>query len=70
MGQKASEIDISRLYIPINDEEPQELSLLITGDNTYTLSGNGFEISGKVGELVSENDVSVKIDKINAIPRY
>lgn len=68
MGQKASEIDISRLYIPINDEEPQELSLLITGDNTYTLSGNGFEISGKVGELVSENDVSVKIDKINAIP--
>lgn len=68
MGQKASEIDISRLYIPINDEEPQELSLLITGDNAYTLSGNGFEISGKVGELVSENDVSVKIDKINAIP--
>lgn len=68
MGHKTGEIEVSRLYVPVVDDETPELTLKVIDNNNYILTGNGFELPGKVGVLLDEKGMSIKVDKIDAIP--
>lgn len=68
MGHKTGEIEVSRLYVPVVDDETPELTLKVIDNNNYILTGNGFELPGKVGALLDEKGISIKVDKIDAVP--
>ncbi|AXC29487.1 polysaccharide biosynthesis tyrosine autokinase [Raoultella sp. X13] len=68
MGDKPGEIYVSRLYVPMTNEDIPELTLKVIDNSNYTISGDGFELSGKTGVLLDSNGLSIKIDKIDAKP--
>ncbi|HHT7530861.1 polysaccharide biosynthesis tyrosine autokinase [Raoultella planticola] len=68
MGDKPGEIYVSRLYVPITNEDIPELTLKVIDNGNYTISGDGFELSGKTGVLLDSKGLSIKIDKIDAQP--
>ncbi|NDR65547.1 polysaccharide biosynthesis tyrosine autokinase [Klebsiella pneumoniae] len=65
-GEKPSEIDISRLYLPVTDDDSPEIKLIVKDDMHYTLKSDSFSIDGKVGELVDAKNISIKVDSITA----
>ncbi|MEN0610727.1 tyrosine-protein kinase [Klebsiella oxytoca] len=69
LGIKPGIIHISRLYIPgANADDAVTLNLTVNSDSKYTLSNDEFSIKGKVGELVEDKGISIKVDDINAVP--
>ncbi|SDB43414.1 Uncharacterized protein involved in exopolysaccharide biosynthesis [Klebsiella quasipneumoniae] len=68
MGDKPGEIYVSRLYISMANEDIPELTLKVIDHTNYTISGDGFELSGKTGVLLDSKGLSIKIDKIDANP--
>ncbi|HGY1288717.1 TPA: polysaccharide biosynthesis tyrosine autokinase [Raoultella ornithinolytica] len=67
-GEQSGKVDISRLYVPVMGDDPTELTLLVKDNNTYIISGDGFELLGKTGTLLDDKGISIKIDKIDATP--
>lgn len=65
-GEKPSEINISRLYLPVTDDDSPEIKLIVKDDMHYTLKSDSFSIDGKVGELVDAKNISIKVDSITA----
>ncbi|HBZ1180133.1 polysaccharide biosynthesis tyrosine autokinase [Klebsiella pneumoniae] len=68
VGDKPGEIYVSRLYISMPNEDTPELTLKVIDNNNYTISGDGFELSGKTGVLLDSKGLSIKIAKIDAKP--
>ncbi|HBQ1126469.1 polysaccharide biosynthesis tyrosine autokinase [Klebsiella pneumoniae] len=68
VGDKPGEIYVSRLYISMPNEDTPELTLKVIDNNNYTISGEGFELSGKTGVLLDSKGLSIKIAKIDAKP--
>ncbi|HDI5166650.1 TPA: polysaccharide biosynthesis tyrosine autokinase [Klebsiella pneumoniae] len=68
VGDKPGEIYVSRLYISMPNEDTPELTLKVIDNNNYTISGEGFELSGKTGVLLDSKGLSIKIVKIDAKP--
>ena len=69
LGIKPGIIHISRLYIPgANADDAVTLNLTVNSDSQYTLSNDEFSIKGKIGELVEDKGISIKVDDINAVP--
>ncbi|MCJ1849393.1 polysaccharide biosynthesis tyrosine autokinase [Klebsiella quasipneumoniae] len=68
VGDKPGEIYVSRLYISMPNEDIPELTLKVIDNNNYTISGDGFELSGKTGVLLDSKGLSIKIAKIDAKP--
>lgn len=67
-GDKPGTISISRLYIPGNGEDEPKILLTVKDKNNFLVSSENFSINGKVGELIDEKGVSLKIDEIDAKP--
>lgn len=67
-GAKSGIVRISRLYLPDNGKDESDLLLTVKDSNHYIISNDDFEIEGKVGELLDEKGVSLKVDAIDAIP--
>lgn len=65
-GKKVGDIAISRLYLPYNGEEKQKLELEVNDNNHYTITYNDVTLEGKVGQLVDEKGITVKVDSIEA----
>lgn len=65
-GEKPSEINISRLYLPVTDDDSPEIKLIVKDDMHYTLKSDSCSIDGKVGELVDAKNISIKVDSITA----
>lgn len=65
-GEKPSEINISRLYLSVTDDDSPEIKLIVKDDMHYTLKSDSFSIDGKVGELVDAKNISIKVDSITA----
>jgi tyrosine-protein kinase Etk/Wzc len=68
-GESIGDVKISRLYFNDklrNNEVPIVLQVL--DKEHYTLDIDGRVLKGKVGELLGENDFSIKVDSINAKP--
>lgn len=68
LGDKNNSLSISRFYAKnkVDINEDVEVTVTITDSSHYTLSGDGYELKGKVGELVNSNGIAIKIDDISA----
>ena len=67
-GDKPGSLSISRLYIPGNDNDTPEIILTVKERNSFSISVGDFIINGKVGELLDERVISLKVDEISAKP--
>lgn len=67
-GDKPGNISVSRLYIPGNGEEEPKILLTVRDKNNFSVHSDDFTITGKVGELIDEKGISLKIDEIDAKP--
>ncbi len=65
-GEKKGNISVSRLYLASQDDEVPEITLTVIDSKNYKISGNGFELNGKVGELLEGKGIALKIDKMEA----
>ena len=68
IGDKPGKLTISRLYVPTIAGDVPELKLLVLDSMHYALIYNDIEIKGTVGELLEKNGLSLKVDKIDALP--
>ncbi|HDV9415557.1 TPA: polysaccharide biosynthesis tyrosine autokinase, partial [Raoultella ornithinolytica] len=67
-GDKPGTISISRLYIPGNGEDEPKISLIVKDKNNFTVQSDDLTINGKVGELIDEEGISLKVNEIDAKP--
>jgi tyrosine-protein kinase Etk/Wzc len=63
VGDKPGTISISRLYIPGNGEDEPKISLTVRDKNNFSVHSDDFTINGKVGELIDEKGISLKLMK-------
>lgn len=68
MGNKEGNISISRFYINGDDTEEPKVILTVKDKNNYSIQMGDTVFSGKVGELLEENGISLKVDSIDAAP--
>jgi tyrosine-protein kinase Etk/Wzc len=61
---KPGTISISRLYIPGNGEDEPKISLTVKDKNNFSVHSGDFTINGKVGELIDEKGISLKLMKL------
>ncbi|HDS6923519.1 TPA: polysaccharide biosynthesis tyrosine autokinase [Klebsiella pneumoniae subsp. pneumoniae] len=67
-GDKPGIINVSRLYLPKTDDDIPELTLTVIDANKFTIQTDSFEAEVKVGELFEKNNISIKVDEIQAKP--
>ncbi|HBT4275625.1 TPA: polysaccharide biosynthesis tyrosine autokinase [Klebsiella pneumoniae] len=67
-GDKPGIINVSRLYLPKTDDDIPELTLTVIDANKLTIQTDSFEAEVKVGELFEKNNISLKVDEIQAKP--
>ncbi|HGS6606057.1 TPA: polysaccharide biosynthesis tyrosine autokinase [Klebsiella pneumoniae] len=67
-GDKPGIINVSRLYLPKTDDDIPELTLTVIDANKFTIQTDSFEAEVKVGELFEKNNISLKVDEIQAKP--
>ncbi|HEL7816910.1 TPA: polysaccharide biosynthesis tyrosine autokinase [Klebsiella pneumoniae] len=67
-GDKPGIINVSRLYLPKTDDDIPELTLTVIDANKFTIQTDSFEAEVKVGELFEKNNISIKVDEIQARP--
>ncbi|HAT1574067.1 TPA: polysaccharide biosynthesis tyrosine autokinase [Raoultella ornithinolytica] len=68
MGEKEGHLEITRLYIANSSDEVPELKLIIKDDSHYTVLFDDNQLTGRVGELLEDKGVSLKVDSIEALP--
>jgi len=68
MGHAPGQLAISRLYLPADGSSAPKVILSIIDANHYLISGKTFKTKGRVGELVEDSNISIKVDKIDANP--
>lgn len=67
-GDKPGVLSISRLYVSENGNDIPEISLTVKDKNNFLISIGDFTLNGKVGELLDEKGISLKVDEIDANP--
>lgn len=67
-GDEPGNILVSRLYIPGNSEDEPKISLTVKDKNNFLVQYDDLTINGKVGELIDEKGISLKIDEMDAKP--
>ncbi|HHI1740167.1 TPA: polysaccharide biosynthesis tyrosine autokinase [Klebsiella pneumoniae] len=67
-GDKPGNISVSRLYIPEVGEDEPKILLIVKDKNNFSIRSDDLSINGKVGELINEKGISIKIDEIDAKP--
>ncbi|WP_407302537.1 polysaccharide biosynthesis tyrosine autokinase [Raoultella planticola] len=68
LGDKLASISVSHVYIPDSGGEVPKIVVTIKDSKNYVISYGDFNISGKVGELIDDKGISLKIDSIDAKP--
>lgn len=66
MGKKQSSLDITRLYIPAEAANTQQLTIKVKDSTHYEIVFNGRKTDGRTGVLVNNGDLTLKIDNIDA----
>ncbi|HDY8718093.1 TPA: tyrosine-protein kinase, partial [Klebsiella pneumoniae] len=54
--------------LPKTDDDIPELTLTVIDANKFTIQTDSFEAEVKVGELFEKNNISIKVDEIQAKP--
>jgi len=68
MGEKEGHLEITRLYITNSSDEVPELKLIVKDNSHYTVLFDDNQLTGRVGELLEDKGVSLKVDSIDAPP--
>ncbi|MBN5313445.1 polysaccharide biosynthesis tyrosine autokinase [Serratia marcescens] len=69
-GEKAGKLDISRLYLPANEnaKDVPEIILTVLDNKRYKVENAAISLEGHVGELLDNNGVSLMVNAIDAAP--
>lgn len=68
MGEKEGHVEITRLYINNSSNEVPELKLIVKDNSHYTVLFDDNKLAGRVGELLEDKGISLKVDSIDALP--
>lgn len=68
LGEKPGVINITRLYLPTRSDDVPEIKLTVIDNLNYEINFDEHKFTGKVGKLVNDNGISLKIDKLDAEP--
>lgn len=68
LGEKPGVINITRLYLPTRSDDVPEIKLTVIDNLNYEINFDEHKFTGTVGELVNDNGISLKIDKLDAEP--
>lgn len=68
-GKKDGELVVSRLYLPTSEDiDVPKVELTVEDNEHFVVKGDDFTFNGKVGELLDDKGISIKVDKIDAEP--
>ncbi|HBW3686336.1 TPA: tyrosine-protein kinase, partial [Klebsiella pneumoniae] len=66
-GKKDGELVVSRLYLPTSEDiDVPKVELTVKDNEHFVVKGDDFTFNGKVGELLDDKGISIKVDKIDA----
>ncbi|VUS35517.1 polysaccharide biosynthesis tyrosine autokinase [Klebsiella pasteurii] len=68
LGYKSNNLKISRLYLTIPGEDVPEVEIKILDNKKFSVTGDGIELTGTVGELVEAKGLSLLVSEIDAEP--
>lgn len=68
LGYKSNNLKISRLYLTIPGEDIPEVEIKILDNKKFSVTGDGIELTGTVGELVEAKGLSLLVSEIDAEP--
>ncbi|HBQ8757379.1 TPA: polysaccharide biosynthesis tyrosine autokinase [Raoultella ornithinolytica] len=68
MGRKPGVINISRIYIPGNNDENVDIQLKVESDEQFSILIDGREIRGNVGKLLTDKRITIYVEHIEAQP--
>lgn len=69
-GEKVGKLDISRLYLPANENAKgvPEIILTVLDNKRYKVENDAISLEGHVGELLENNGISLMVNAIDAEP--
>lgn len=65
-GKPVGELTVSRLYVANQEGEAPKLTLTVKGGNQYHLAGGGYDLDGRVGDLLEGKGLSIMVSELNA----
>nr|BAT24265.1 tyrosine-protein kinase [Klebsiella sp. 265(1)] len=68
LGYKPNNLKISRLYLNIPGEDVPEIEIKVLDNKKFSITGDGIELTGTVGELVEAKGLSLLVSEIGAEP--
>ncbi|EPK7572011.1 polysaccharide biosynthesis tyrosine autokinase [Klebsiella michiganensis] len=68
LGNKPNNLNISRLYLSIPGEDVPEIDVKILDNDRFIVTGEGIEITGKIGQLIEAKGLSLLVSEIDAEP--
>lgn len=68
MGEKSGVVNITRLYLPKVGDDAPELKLTVVDKSNYLVTYGDLEFKGKIGELLNEKGIALKVESIEAEP--
>ncbi len=68
MGEKSGVVNITRLYLPKVGDDAPELKLTVVDKSNYLVAYGDLEFKGKIGELLNEKGIALKVESIEAEP--
>ena len=67
LGEKPGSISVSRFSLFGTDDDIDSIYLTVKDKEHYVITGNGYEISGKVGEQLKNKNLLLEVNEINAV---
>lgn len=67
LGEKPGSISVSRFSLFGTDDDIDSIYLTVKDKEHYVITGNGYEISGKVGEQLKNKSLLLEVNEINAV---
>ncbi|MCU7505808.1 polysaccharide biosynthesis tyrosine autokinase [Klebsiella quasipneumoniae] len=68
LGEKPSNIEITRLYVTNANDDVTQLELKIKDGEHYQIKYDGAVFNGRVGELLENKQLAIKVNDISAKP--
>ena len=68
LGEKPSNIEVTRLYVANANDDVTQLELKIKDEEHYQIKYDGAIFNGRVGELLENKQLAIKVNDISAKP--
>lgn len=65
-GHQPGRVTVGRIYVAAQDGKVPELTLTVGENNTYQLTGGGFNLQGHIGQLLEAKGLSLLVNDIQA----